>query len=571
MQHPVRASAARSVTRAGGTGGALYIAYFGLSDEPFSLTPDPRYLYMSQRHREALAHLLYGIGEGGGFVQLTGEVGTGKTTLCRCLLEQLPAHVDAALILNPALTEVELVAAICDELRVTYPAGTHSLKVLVDALNAHLLAAYARGRRTVLIVDEAQNLARPVLEQIRLLTNLETARDKLLQIILIGQPELQQVLEQADLRQLAQRITARYHLLPLSRAETAAYIEYRLAVGGQKRALFAPAAVRAIHAAAGGVPRLINILCDRALLGAYAGGQPAVDRAIVRRAAREVFGPRAPRRYGAWTWFAGAALGALLVAGAWLGKEYLWEDIAYVLRRPAPNAADPSAVHPPMTSPAVEAPAGTRALREVLADPALSASEDAAFVRLLALWKIDARGSTGAACERAQALGLRCVSGQATWATLRAYNRPVMLELADTGGRAQYAVVTAATDAVATLELAGHGGRYALSELASAWRGNYVLVWRSPISAEPLRPAARGADVVWLRGRMFALDGRGGADTGDTSFYDNDLHARVAAFQRAHGLNGDGVVDNPTLLHLIAGVADAATPSLRSSPALASP
>ena len=212
----------------------MYVSHFGPSETPFSITPDPRFLYMSVRHREALAHLFYGVSGGGGFVQLTGEVGTGKTTLSRYLLEQLPPDIDVALILNPKLTALELLASVCDELRIAYPPGTTSLKVLVDALYRHLLGAHSRARRTVLVIDEAQNLTAEVLEQIRLLTNLETAREKLLQIILIGQPELSQLLERPELRQLAQRVTARYHLLPFPRAETRGYILHRMEVGGQR-------------------------------------------------------------------------------------------------------------------------------------------------------------------------------------------------------------------------------------------------------------------------------------------------------------------------------------------------
>src|SRR5918911_3603598 len=233
----------------------MYTNYFSLKEAPFSIAPDPRYLFMSERHREALAHLLYGIGEGGGFVQLTGEVGTGKTTLCRCLLEQVPPHVDVALILNPRLTALELLAAVCDELRIPYPAETTSTKTLVDLLYRYLLDAHGRGRRTVLIIDEAQDLSIDVLEQVRLLTNLETTREKLLQIILIGQPELIDLLARDDLRQLAQRVTARYHLQPFSEVEARGYVRHRLKVAGQTRAIFTDAALRRLHLDTGGVPR----------------------------------------------------------------------------------------------------------------------------------------------------------------------------------------------------------------------------------------------------------------------------------------------------------------------------
>src|SRR5215470_6333852 len=298
----------------------MYTAHFGLTEAPFSMTPDPRYLYMSERHREALAHLLYGIGEGGGFVQLTGEVGTGKTTLCRCLLEQLPPEVDVALILNPKLTDIELLAAVCDELGIAYPAGTESRKVLVDKLYRYLLDAHGRGRRTVLIIDEAQDLAPDVLEQIRLLTNLETSTWKLLQIILIGQPELIRLLGRDDLRQLAQRVVARYHLSPFALEDTRAYIRHRMEVAGQKEKIFSDAAMRQAHLASRGIPRLINAICDRALLGAYAQDQRRVDGATMRRAAREVLGgPPPSRATRLWQWVAAVGtVAAIAVAGIFL-------------------------------------------------------------------------------------------------------------------------------------------------------------------------------------------------------------------------------------------------------------
>jgi general secretion pathway protein A len=211
----------------------MYASFFGLNEKPFSITPDPRYLFLSERHAEALAHLVYGINEAGGFIQLTGEVGTGKTTVVRSLLTQAPKHAEIALILNPRMTPAEFLLAICEELGIGVAEGSeNSLKDLVDLLSLHLLNSHADGKRIVLVVDEAQNLSVEVLEQVRLLTNLETETQKLLQIILIGQPELRELLGRTDLRQLAQRITGRYHLDPLSAEESSAYVRHRLRVAG---------------------------------------------------------------------------------------------------------------------------------------------------------------------------------------------------------------------------------------------------------------------------------------------------------------------------------------------------
>jgi general secretion pathway protein A len=291
----------------------MYTRHFGLTREPFSISPDPRCLYMSERHRDGLAHLLYGVHKPGGFVALTGEVGTGKTTLCRCLLEQLPPEVDVALILNPRVTVTEFLASVCEELRIPHKGELWSVKLLVDSLHRYLLEAHARGRRTVLIVDEAQQLPPSVLEQIRLLTNLETPTRKLLQIILIGQPELATLLTQRNLRQLNQRITARFHLTSLRQRETSTYIRHRLRVAGGDSALFAPSAIRTVYRLSGGIPRLVNILCDRALLAGYARGARRVTPAMVRRAARDVRGPRRPV-WAAWMFSWRAALAAFAVA-----------------------------------------------------------------------------------------------------------------------------------------------------------------------------------------------------------------------------------------------------------------
>jgi len=303
----------------------MYTNFFGLSDVPFSIAPNPDYLFMSDRHREALAHLTHGLGDTGGFVLLTGEVGTGKTTISRRLLEQLPDNTQVAFILNPTLSCLELLASICDELKVRYKKTGATLKYLTDKIQEKLLANQKDDVNTILIIDEAQHLQPEVLEQLRLLTNLETNTKKLLQVILIGQPELQQLLQRRDLRQLAQRITARYHLLPLTRSEVTQYISHRLSVADCHRSLFNNSAITAIHKVSQGIPRIINLLCDRALTLAFGDNHSVVSRATVIQAAEQALGPE----YQVQPWWASnmikvsLATGLLVTIGLgsfWLGQ-----------------------------------------------------------------------------------------------------------------------------------------------------------------------------------------------------------------------------------------------------------
>jgi general secretion pathway protein A len=569
----------------------MYTGHFGLTEPPFSITPDPRYLYMSEAHREALAHLLYGIGEGGGFVQLTGEVGTGKTTLCRCLLEQLPARVDVAFILNPKLTDVELLATICDELRIPYPAGTTSRKVYVDALHHHLLDAHGRGHRTVLIIDEAQDLAPEVLEQIRLLTNLETTTQKLLQIILIGQPELVRILEREDLRQLAQRITARYHLRPFTEPDTRAYIAHRLEVAGAKEKIVSDAATRAVHRASRGIPRLINAICDRALLGAFSQDRRRVTAPTVRRAAAEVLGAAGPRRRRPWRWVGAAvAAGALLTGAAMLigqariGLSAGWPFIPWIKpestmpgappARPVP--ASPSAgmtSTPPDSTVTAPAPAAASekkpatpasvTLGELLADPGVRADKKSAFASLYARWRLDFDGAkTALGCERGRTEGLECLFKTGTWAKLRRYNVPAIIELSAPNGDRKYATVVALGEDTATLDFGGR--RYVLpfSEVDRYWEGPFIVLWRAAsVTASSIAPGARGKDVEWVRQRLSELDGAP-AGGRQRDVFDEDLRSRVMAFQRARSLVADGIVGEETLLHLSAGARDPRIPRL---------
>jgi len=537
----------------------MYAAYFGLTERPFSLAPDPRYLYLSDVHREALAHLLYGLGEGGSFVQLTGEVGTGKTTVCRALLEQLPPDVDVAMIFNPRLTSVELLAAVCDELRVSYPSGTTSLKVLVDALSQALLDAHARGRRTVLIIDEAQNLSARVLEEIRLLTNLETTKEKLLQVILIGQPELAELLARRNLRQLAQRVTARYHLRSFTEEETRRYVQHRMEIAGQRQPIFTRLALHAAHRLSRGVPRLLNTICDRALLGAYATGQTRVKESIVRRAAREVLGRRARRR----RWMVATATAALVIAAggtiALLASRGLPSLGAWPLRAETTSSTPAPAVGATSAEPASPAPT----LATILGDPGVTLDRTSAFVNLYALWHLDARsGAAEPGCAAGRAAGLRCLARTGTWTVLRRLDLPAILELATPDGKKHHVVLTGLDGERATLQIGELRVTLPTVEIERFWDGPFVMVWKSPVDGPlPLQPGMRGRDVVWLRRQLGAVDGRAApASAGEP--YDEELKRRVAAFQQIESLTPDGIAGEETLVRLAAATPGGNGPSL---------
>jgi general secretion pathway protein A len=555
----------------------MYAAYFQLSEPPFSIAPNPRYLYLSPQHQEALAHLLYGI-VGGGFVVLTGEVGTGKTTLCRCLVDQLPEDVDLALIFNPRLSPLELLASICDELHIAYPEDRASLKQLIDLLNRHLLEAHARGRRTIVLIDEAQNLSFEVLEQIRLLTNLETNQAKLLQIILVGQPELGILLAQPNLRQLSQRISARFHLHPLSFRETTAYIRHRLAVSGAGDRLFSRLAIVEIYRRSGGIPRLINLICDRALLGAYTLGKRRAGYAIVRKAANELM----PR-------FTGHAarppavtplglLAVLAVCGSIYAGFALRSEPATMPRQlmallkplladeppktqpkpetPAPSAPPTAPQSTPEPAKPVVAPAPEPAFAELMADPGLT--RDKAFANLLSLWKIEPPDETADLCRIAERNGLHCLSTDGNWFRLRNLDHPAVLEFTMPDGATRYATLVGVRDGTVELSLGERSHIFHLADILPFWRGGGVLLWKPPNGdATPLRAGNKGETVKWLR-RILRVPAPDGAE----DYFDTDLRTRVVAFQMEHGLAPDGVAGPHTLICLAQKDHDPGVPRL---------
>jgi len=539
----------------------MYTSFFGLQEKPFAITPDPRYLYLSERHAEALAHLLYGINEAGGFIQLTGEVGTGKTTVIRSLLEQLPGHAEVALILNPRVTPAEFLLTICEELHVPVPEDRRSsTKTLMDLLGRYLLETHARGRRTVLIVDEAQNLSAETLEQVRLLTNLETATTKLLQIILIGQPELRDLLGQPDLRQLAQRITGRYHLSPLSREETAGYVKHRMRVAGATAEAFTPSALREIHRLSDGIPRVINVVCDRALLGAFTREDHRVGAIYIRQAAGEVYGRPVPAPWLKWA-TAGAIAAALAVVGigAWtlLGQRSAQPAAAATATQRPPDAAAPAS--PPNATAAASTPAPVVPAAKPREEPSLNeflvhngneTTTEAALGKLFALWGASYDATRGRGCDQATKQGLECLFQKGSWAQLRTLNRPAILTLTDELGGTHQVVLTSLGDEKATVDLGGRPRDVPITALSRYWFGDFLLLWRPPMAVvKALGPGMRGSDVRWLRNSLRAAEGLPAAKPG-SDVYDDDLVRLVQDFQRQHRLNTDGVAGVQTQIVL---------------------
>jgi general secretion pathway protein A len=542
----------------------MYLSFFGLTEAPFSIAPSPRYLYMSQRHQEALAHLLYGVNGEGGFVLLTGEVGTGKTTVSRCLLEQIPESCEVAYIFNPKLTVEELLSTICAEFRIACPPGNTSIKVFVDCINAHLLDVHARGGHSVLIIDEAQNLSTDVLEQMRLLTNLETNERKLLQIILIGQPELAEMLQRPELRQLAQRIVARYHLGPLTRPEVAAYVQHRLDVAGTQRPLFPASITGRLHRLSGGIPRLINVLCDRALLGAYTQGKDRVDRATLVQAAREVLRKPATPLFSIRR---SVAAGLVLLAGGALAVMILQREppATNTLAAPPPVAA-PTA-QPPQAGPPVHgerAKAAPAVLSETLEWPAALSAADSQIVAYAALFRAWGAEYAGAdACVQAESLELRCRTGTGGLNELRELNRPAVLRMRDKQGREFFATLTALASDSATFTIGAQATRISLGALAAQWFGDYTALWCAPQVVEgTIKLGDEGPAVTWLMNQLATIRDEA-PQAGRKPVFDQALMREVRQFQFSQGLAPDGAVGVQTLIRL-SSVGDTAAPQIVS-------
>lgn len=577
----------------------MYLDYFGLKEFPFSIAPDPRYLYMSERHREALAHLLYGVSGQGGFVVLTGEVGTGKTTICRCFLNQIPSNTDVAFIINPKLSARELMATICDELSIKYP-DSASIKVLNDLINQYLLNAHANNRHTVLIIDEAQNLRVDVLEQLRLLTNLETSEKKLLQIILLGQPELRDLLAQKELRQLAQRVTARYHLNELNNIEVGAYVNCRLAVAGRKGRLFNQQAIKQLFKLSGGVPRLINLICDRALLGAYASQSDVVEPHHIKSAYREIQGEKV--RKPLWEHkgirLLAYASGVFIVFLSALFAFQLLQSKLSLPEKAGANAADvqdrnqsshtivepePQVSYPPKeeASRLTEVEQQSVASADTYSEPPIEDSNEIvsnnfalqpepvanhkngapfldqitglipsdddkflAYQAILKRWGVEyPKEPFVLACEFAEMYGLRCLHNSGNWRSLLKLDRPTVMTLNNELGQSLYFALLAVEGQDALVSFQGRIYWVSMDELDRYWLGEYSLLWKLPPYKSRVIIPGQETEEQWLASSLQRL-GR------DYESNDELLVSRIQRFQQNSGLVPDGIPGTMTLIHL---------------------
>ncbi|MCG6200683.1 AAA family ATPase [Psychromonas antarctica] len=518
----------------------MYQDFFSLKEAPFSISPDPDFLFLSERHKEALAHLTYGLQGNGGFVLLTGEVGTGKTTVCRALLQDLPASIDIAFILNPALTEIELLATICDEFKIAYRKQDLSLKLLFDALTTWMMSNLLSGRGAIVLIDEAQHLSFSVLEQLRLLTNIESNNKKPLQVILIGQTELQQKLKQTELRQLAQRITARYHLLPLTQQESEYYIQHRLHVAGVKFPIFDASALRQIFKKSQGIPRLINLLSDRSLLAAYTQNALKVNAKMVKNAAQEMALEETHSNFS--TFFKGTWRLLLLLLLILISAFQAPKILAQFSVKEAP-------ITELKTIQETNKQEGSEQLDWFDAYPQLDLSKvefSHALKTLYAIWgyQVDLQSAN---CEQGSAVSLLCFSESSNIDKLKQLNYPAVIKLIN-GEKQLYVVIYKASE---NYQLLIEDQSIEVSEawLKHYWNGGLTLLWKTPFALQrTLQFGQKSEEIRWLVNQLNTLQGLP-AENKDR--FDLPLLQQVTLFQREQGLQDDGIVGTRTLMPLM--------------------
>ncbi|MFL2499363.1 MAG: AAA family ATPase [Porticoccaceae bacterium] len=542
---------------------SIYQQYFALNCEPFSIVPDPGFLYPSSQHRQAVAHLKYGLDREGGFVLLTGEVGTGKTTLTRTLLKRIPAHVRVAYVLNSTLEVTDVLASICQELSIDFPKSskTSLTKNCIDALNSDLITAHAAGKKTLVVIEEAQNLTPEVLEILRLLSNLETATHKLLHILLVGQPELLETLAQKDQRQLNQRVVARFHLLPLAKSDVANYVNHRLHHAGANRAIFESAAMTRLFKLTKGVPRLINLICHHALLAAYATGAKTVSAKLVKNAAKEIFDTQIVEKNSSRKW-----LVALFIAGIFsllIAERY---DSSQ-LNNPVEEAeiiVDVEPVIPEQVQPLIEVVESEEILMEPLMQAVIPVSEPDVtqdspavltnpFADLFAAWSIEVEPLFSEeevfALAEINNLGAEKLTDAENF-QLVAIDRPGIIWIKEDNGRLKSHLLMALDDDSVLLKTDSDDRRESLQWFNERWNGAYLFLWRSPSDIKSLRLGDKDSIALdWVQSQLQLIDSNylpfitGGN-------YTEVIRNRVLDFQTLQGIRADGVVGRQTIMRL---------------------
>lgn len=597
---------------------SIYLQHFALAREPFSIVPDPGFLYPSIYHRQAVAHLKYGLDREGGFILLTGEVGTGKTTLTRTMIKRIPPHVRVAYILNSKLNVADVLASICDELDIALPNTTElSLtkqsftKQCIDALNRDLLAAHTDGKKTLIVLEEAQNLTPEVLETLRLLSNLETSTHKLLHILLVGQPELLDILAQQDLRQLNQRVVSRFHLSPLDKDDISNYINHRLHRAGAKRPIFDTGCAAALFNLTGGVPRLINLVCHQSLVAAYSTGAQTVSPKLVKQAATEILS-EPKKSLVTKTALLGLIAGLVLIAGVMiklgppdildfaLESEVQLDIATELLESPGntsvetlaidevadrltagplsagPLTAGPLIAKPLVAKPLVEEPVSVEPLTsgfltpepntDISNDKALNAQPDEPtahsnpFVGLLALWNAEAADvySEEELAALASQANLRAEKiSSVDIATLEQINRPGIVWLSEQSGYLKSYVLQQLAES--EIRLQDRQGILSLSveEFQQRWNGVYLYLWQPPEAyIAPLIAAKNGAQnisnpgvVDWLQAQLATLDNSSDIIISGGR-YTPAIAQQVLGFQQSQDLVADGILGRATLMRL---------------------
>jgi general secretion pathway protein A len=525
----------------------MYQQYFQFTRLPFTISPDPSFLYPSYQYQDALAHLTYGMTREGGFILLTGEVGTGKTTICRTFLQQLDDSVRVAYVLNTKLDAEDVLASICTELGVSCESGKHSPRYYIELLNVELLQAHSSGQKTLVVIEEAQNLAPEVLEVLRLLTNLETDTSKLLHILLVGQPELLDTLARKDLRQLNQRVIARCHLTALNYAQTIAYIKHRLKCAGQSEsALFSAPACWLVYRYSGGIPRLINLLADRSLLGAYSRSKSQVGLGMVREASAQIaVTPKNGSPSLALKYFGFACLLLLvLLAGGWLGLSGFsgvgFDKAVAVDEPPLAALAEPQYV-PPVVK------VGNAVQAAVV--PVSESPSKAAVHRLQELWGLPVGGNIRTLCGSLPGQ-LDCLRvSTATFIDIVQYNRPAVVTLVSERGEAEQLVVVSVAGSDVTV--AGLSGEKVLNEaeFIAGWDGNLWLLWHKPNAfSRWIKPGEKSpAMVAWLNEQLLLLN-NDSEELVTGGRYSLALSEQVAQLQREHKLKPDGILGEKTIM-----------------------